>query len=51
MATLLLTIDAIGRRGIRSVSLIKVEEVRLFEMGWIGNVDTPCVVLAQFAVV
>ena len=45
------TIDAIGRRGTRSFPLIKVEELRLLEMGWIGNVDASSVVLAQFAVV
>lgn len=31
--------------------MIKVEELRLLEMGWIGNVDASSVVLAQFAVV
>ena len=45
------TIDAIGRRGIGGFPLIKVEEVRLLEMGRIGNVDASSVVLAQFAVV
>ena len=31
--------------------MIKVEEVRLLEMSWIGNVNASSVVLAQFAVV
>ena len=45
------TIDAVRRGGIRSFPLIIVEEVRLLEVGWIGNVDASSVVLAQFAVV
>ena len=45
------TIDAVWRGGIRSFLLVIVEEVRLLEVGWIGNVDASSVVLAQFAVV
>ena len=45
------TIDAVWRGGIRSFPLVIVEEVRLLEVGWIGNVDASSVVLAQFAVV
>ena len=45
------TIDTVWRGGIRSFPLIIVEEVRLLEVGWIGNVDASSVVLAQFAVV
>lgn len=45
------TIDAVWRRRFRSFPLIIVEEVRLLEVGWIGNVDASSVVFAQFAVV